>query len=83
MAVLVMNGGGCFRRRYPLAEARRHLALVLRGRRRDPGPDDQAMDAALAAHCMDIREPKTVRGFMPDCRLHTACLVLPTPPPSR
>lgn len=79
----MMNDGGCFRRRYPLAEARRHLALVLRGRRRDHGPDVQAVDAFLAAHCMDIREPTTVRGFMPDCRLHTACLALTTPPPTR
>ncbi|WP_328965543.1 hypothetical protein [Streptomyces virginiae] len=35
--VFVMNDGGRFHRRHLLAEARRHLALVLRGRRRDPG----------------------------------------------
>ncbi|MEK8146634.1 hypothetical protein NKH18_51345 [Streptomyces sp. M10(2022)] len=33
--VFVMNGGGRFHRRHLLAEARRHLALVLRGRHRD------------------------------------------------
>ncbi|BDH12840.1 hypothetical protein [Streptomyces hygroscopicus] len=46
--VIVMNGGGRFHRRHLLAEARRHLALVLRGRRRDPGLDQQIVDAALA-----------------------------------
>ncbi len=40
--VFVMNGDGRFHRRHLLAEARRHLALVLRARRRDPGLDDQA-----------------------------------------
>ncbi|MFF5442205.1 relaxase domain-containing protein [Streptomyces achromogenes] len=35
--VFVMNDGGRFHRRHLLAEARRHLALVLRGRRRAPG----------------------------------------------
>ncbi|MFC9035404.1 MobF family relaxase, partial [Streptomyces arboris] len=41
--VFVMNNGGRFHRRHLLAEARRHLALVLRGRRRDPGLDDQVV----------------------------------------
>ncbi|MFJ9683707.1 hypothetical protein ACIRP2_37645 [Streptomyces sp. NPDC101194] len=70
--VFVMNGGGRFRRRHLLAEARRHLALVLRGRRRDPGPDDQIVNAAAAAHCLDITEPKTSRGQEPGYRLYTA-----------
>ncbi|MFJ4980283.1 hypothetical protein ACIP6X_33995 [Streptomyces coeruleorubidus] len=34
--VFVMNTGGCFHRRHLLAETRRHLALVQRGRRREP-----------------------------------------------
>ncbi|MFI9429215.1 relaxase domain-containing protein, partial [Streptomyces achromogenes] len=34
--VFVMNDGGRFHRRHLLVEARRHLALVLRGRRRAP-----------------------------------------------
>ncbi|MEI5036298.1 hypothetical protein RB201_37490 [Streptomyces sp. S1A(2023)] len=32
-----MHDGGRFHRRHLLAEARRHLALVLRGRRREQG----------------------------------------------
>ncbi|MGW9425643.1 MobF family relaxase, partial [Streptomyces koyangensis] len=44
--VFVMNERGRFHRRHLLAEARRHLALVLRGRRRDPGLDDQIVAAA-------------------------------------
>ncbi|MFD3557333.1 hypothetical protein ACFWWA_35325 [Streptomyces goshikiensis] len=31
--------------------------------------DDQVVDAA---HCVDISEPKTVRGLIPDYRLYTA-----------
>ncbi|WP_328741415.1 relaxase domain-containing protein [Streptomyces caniferus] len=70
--VFVMNGGGRFHRRHLLAEARRHLALVLRGRRREPGLDERIVDAALATHCLDISEPKTLRGRMPAYRLYTA-----------
>ncbi|MFF7724911.1 MobF family relaxase [Streptomyces luteogriseus] len=70
--VFVMNEGGRFHRRHLLAEARRHLALVLRGRRRDPGLDDQIVAAAIATHCLDISEPKTVRGLEADYRLYTA-----------
>ncbi|WP_406514539.1 relaxase domain-containing protein (plasmid) [Streptomyces sp. NBC_00161] len=81
--VFVMNGDGRFHRRHLLAEARRHLALVLRGRRRDPGLDEQVVDAALAAHCVDISEPKTVRGLMSDYRLYTARQALADPPPTR
>ncbi|MEU3901921.1 MobF family relaxase [Streptomyces sp. NPDC045251] len=70
--VFVMNEGGRFHRRHLLAEARRHLALVLRGRRRDPGLDDQVVAAAISTHCLDITEPKTVRGLEAGYRLYTA-----------
>ncbi|WP_326743411.1 MobF family relaxase [Streptomyces sp. NBC_01768] len=70
--VFVMNDGGRFHRRHLLAEARRHLALVLRGRRRDPGLDDQIVAAAISTHCLDISEPKTVRGLESGYRLYTA-----------
>lgn len=69
--VFVMNDGGRFHRRHLLAEARRHLALVLRGRRRDPGLDDQIVAAAISTHCLDISEPKTVRGLEAGYRLYT------------
>ncbi|WP_435240253.1 MobF family relaxase [Streptomyces sp. YPW6] len=70
--VFVMNEGGRFHRRHLLAEARRHLALVLRGRRRDPGLDDQVVAAAISTHCLDISEPTTVRGLEAAYRLYTA-----------
>ncbi|WP_199889922.1 MobF family relaxase [Streptomyces badius] len=70
--VFVMNDRGRFHRRHLLAEARRHLALVLRGRRRDPGLDDQVVAAAISTHCLDITEPKTVRGLEAGYRLYTA-----------
>ena len=70
--VFVMNEGGRFHRRHLLAEARRHLAFVLRGRRRDPGLDDQVVAAAISTHCLDISEPKTVRGLEAGYRLYTA-----------
>ncbi|MFF3531817.1 MobF family relaxase [Streptomyces rubiginosohelvolus] len=70
--VFVMNEGGRFHRRHLLAEARRHLALVLRGRRRGPGLDDQVVAAAITAHCLDISEPKTIRGLEAGYRLYTA-----------
>ncbi|WP_392676590.1 hypothetical protein [Streptomyces sp. LN785] len=44
--VFVMNRSGWFHGRHLRAEARRHLALVLRGRRREPGLDEQIVDAA-------------------------------------
>ncbi|MEU3434245.1 MobF family relaxase [Streptomyces sp. NPDC006863] len=69
--VFVMNEGGRFHRRHLLAEARRHLALVSRGRRRDPGLDDQVVAAAISTHCLDISEPKTVRGLEAGYRLYT------------
>ncbi|MEU5689918.1 MobF family relaxase [Streptomyces venezuelae] len=70
--VFVMNDGGRFHRRHLLAEARRHLAFVLRGRRRDAGLDDQVVAAAISTHCLDISEPKTVRGLEAGYRLYTA-----------
>ncbi|WP_167381348.1 MobF family relaxase [Streptomyces misionensis] len=70
--VFVMNDGGHFHRRHLLAEARRHLALVLRGRRRDPGLDEEIVAAAISTHCLDISEPKTVRGLEAGYRLYTA-----------
>lgn len=70
--VFVMNNGGRFHRRHLLAEARRHLALVLRGRRRDPGLDDQIVATAITAHCLDISEPTTIRGLEAGYRLYTA-----------
>ncbi|MFD5898667.1 MobF family relaxase [Streptomyces sp. NPDC060366] len=81
--VFVMNGGGRFHRRHLLAEARRHLALVLRGRRREPGLDDRIVDAAIDAHCLDISEPKTTRGLLSDYRLYTARWALPDLRPAR
>ncbi|MEU1670384.1 MobF family relaxase, partial [Streptomyces sparsogenes] len=72
VTVFVMNSGGRFHRRHLLAEARRHLALVLRGRRREPGLDEQIVAAALATYCVDISEPKTLRGLLPAYRLYTA-----------
>ncbi|MFB8351516.1 MobF family relaxase [Streptomyces niveus] len=81
--VFVMNSGGRFHRRHLLAEARRHLALVLRGRRREAGLDDRIVDAAIAAHCLDISEPKTTRGLLSDYRLYTARWVLPDLQPAR
>ncbi|MYY80829.1 MULTISPECIES: MobF family relaxase [unclassified Streptomyces] len=70
--VFVMNEGGRFHRRHLLAEARRHLALVLRGRRRDPGLDDRIVAAAISTYCLDISEPKTTIGLLADYRLYTA-----------
>ncbi len=70
--VFVMNDGGRFHRRHLLAEARRHLALVLRGHRRDPGLDDRVVATAITTHCLDISEPTTVRGLEAGYRLYTA-----------
>ncbi|MFF8609530.1 hypothetical protein ACF06X_26750 [Streptomyces sp. NPDC015346] len=76
-----MNEGGRFHRQHLLAEARRHLALVLRGRRREPGPDDWIMAAAISTQCLDISEPKTVRGLESGYRLYTARWDLSDLPP--
>ncbi|MFD9606677.1 MobF family relaxase [Streptomyces sp. NPDC059970] len=81
--VFVMNGGGRFHRRHLLAEVRRHLALVLRGRRRDPGLDDRIVGAALETYCLDISEPKTTRGLLSDYRLYTARWALSGLEPTR
>lgn len=81
--VFVMNEGGRFHRRHLLAEARRHLALVQRGRRREPGLDDQVVAAAISTHCLDISEPKTVRGLEAGYRLYTARWNLPDLPARR
>ncbi|MFE9016691.1 hypothetical protein [Streptomyces cyaneofuscatus] len=70
--VFVMNEGGRFHRRHLLPEVRRHLALVLRGQLRDPGLDDQVVAAAISTHCLDIPEPKTIRGLEAGYRLYTA-----------
>ncbi|MFF8939131.1 MobF family relaxase [Streptomyces paradoxus] len=70
--VFVMNDGGRFHRRHLLAEARRHLALVLRGRRRDPGLDDRIVATAISTYCLDISEPRTARGLESGYRLYTA-----------
>ncbi|MDG9688305.1 MobF family relaxase [Streptomyces sp. DH18] len=77
--VRMMNDGGRFHRRHLLAETRRHLALLLRGRRRDPHLDDHIVAAAVSHHCLDISEPKTARGREPGYRLYTARLNLPRP----
>ncbi|MFJ2746242.1 hypothetical protein ACIO3O_42015 [Streptomyces sp. NPDC087440] len=81
--VFVMNDGGRFHRRHLLAEARRHLALVLRGRRRAPGLDDQIVAAAISTHCLDISEPTTVRGLEAGYRLYTARWALSDLPATR
>ncbi|MFF4733447.1 hypothetical protein ACFY3M_51335 [Streptomyces mirabilis] len=79
----VIHRDGYFHRRHLLAEARRYVALVLRGRHRDPGLDERIVDAALAAHCMDITEPRTARGHSPEYRLYTGRWARPGPLPAR
>ncbi|MER6611587.1 hypothetical protein ABT282_38525 [Streptomyces sp. NPDC000927] len=81
--VFMMNKDGFLHCRHLLAEARRHLAFVLRGRRREPGLDDDIVDAAVATHCLDISEPKTLRGHMPVYRFYTARWPLADPPTRR
>ncbi|MFJ8469699.1 hypothetical protein [Streptomyces swartbergensis] len=81
--VFVVNKDGCFHRRHLLAEARRHLALVQRGRRREPCLDEKIVDTALAAHCTDITEARTERGEEPGYRLYTARWAPAAPPRSR
>ncbi|MFJ9634864.1 MobF family relaxase [Streptomyces sp. NPDC101175] len=81
--VFVMNKDGCFHRRHLLAEARRHLALVQRGRHRGPGLDDRIVKEAIAAHCTDITEARTERGEEPGYRLYTARWAPPGPPSVR
>ncbi len=81
--VFVMSSNGLFHRRHLLAEARRFLALVQRGRRREPGLDETIVNAAIAAHCLDITEPKTTRGLLADYRLYTARWAHPDPTRTR
>ncbi|MFJ9945786.1 hypothetical protein [Streptomyces erythrochromogenes] len=46
--VFVMRGA--FKHHHPLAQARRHLAYVLRGRRHRPGLDEQIVQAAIGGY---------------------------------
>ena len=48
VAAVVYVMCGAFGRRHPPAEARRHLAQSLRGRRHEPGLDDRIADTALS-----------------------------------
>ncbi|WP_432068789.1 hypothetical protein [Streptomyces sp. C10-9-1] len=51
---------------------------------RAPGLDDQIVAAAISTHCLDITEPKTVRGREAGYRLYTARWALadlPAPAP--
>ncbi|WP_327135304.1 hypothetical protein OG311_36785 [Streptomyces sp. NBC_01343] len=61
--VFVMYGDGRSHRRHLLAEARRHLALVLRGRRREPAP---APDQAPPAGAADPDQPSPAGAADPD-----------------
>ncbi|MFB6654091.1 hypothetical protein ACFCZ4_32720 [Streptomyces microflavus] len=70
--MFVINEGGRFHRRHLLDEVSRHLALVLRGSRRDPGLDDQIVATVISTHCLDIGEPTTVRGLEAGYRLYAA-----------
>ncbi|MEE1735582.1 hypothetical protein PUR49_03435 [Streptomyces sp. BE147] len=70
--VFVLNDGGRLHRRHLLAEARRCLALVRRGRRRDACLDDRIVAAAISTHCLNISEPKTVHGLESGYLLSTA-----------
>ncbi|MGW2393915.1 MobF family relaxase [Streptomyces lydicamycinicus] len=60
--VFVMNGGGHFHRRHLLAEARRHLALVQRGRRRDPGLDETIVRSPSTAPTSPRPAPHAARN---------------------
>ncbi|MEU5959076.1 hypothetical protein [Streptomyces sp. NPDC047525] len=81
--LFVMNKDGFFHRWHLLAEARRHLALVLRGRRREPGLDEDIVEEAIATHRLDISEQKTPRGHRRAYRLCTARWSLTDPPSNR
>ncbi|MEW1552308.1 hypothetical protein, partial [Streptomyces tsukubensis] len=70
--VFVMNKEGTFQRHHLLAEARRHLALVLRGRLRPPGLDERIVDVAITVHCADITDSRTLRARTRAHRLYTA-----------
>lgn len=59
VAVIVYIHHGDFRRRHLLAEARRHLARELRGRRAAPGLDNQIVDAAIGTYGVDVTAPRS------------------------
>ncbi|MGA4980287.1 MobF family relaxase [Streptomyces cinereoruber] len=81
--VFVMSSNGLLYRRHLLAETRRFLALVQRGRQREPGLDDEIVNAAIATYCLDVTEPKTTRGLLADYRLYTTHWAHPDPARSR
>ena len=58
VAATVYTHHGQFRRRHLLAEARRHLARELRGRRAEPGLESRIVDAAIRGHCVDVTPPR-------------------------
>jgi conjugative relaxase-like TrwC/TraI family protein len=58
VAVVVYIHHGEFRRRHLLAEARRHLARELRGRRAEPGLDQRITAAAVRRYCVDVTPPR-------------------------
>jgi conjugative relaxase-like TrwC/TraI family protein len=68
-----------FRRRHLLAEARRHLARELRGRRAAHGLESRIVDAAIGAHCVDVTAPP-VAGRRPRPPGHTAYTATWHPP---
>lgn len=84
VAVIVYIHHGEFRRRHLLAEARRHLARELRGRRAEPGLDDRITDTAIEVYCVDITPPR-VPGRRPRPPGHTVYTAAwhPAPQPRR
>jgi len=81
VAVIVYIHHGEFRRRHLLAEARRHLARELRGRRAEPGLDDRITEAAIRAYCVDVTPPRSPgrRPRPPGHAIYTAAWH-PSPP---
>ncbi|WP_351232270.1 MobF family relaxase [Streptomyces sp. NPDC002133] len=55
--VYVMRGA--FQHRHLLAEARRHIGYVLRGRRHEPGLDEQIVQAAIDGYTSPVRRALT------------------------
>jgi hypothetical protein len=70
VAATVYTYRGHFRRRHLPAEARRHLARELRGRRVTSGLESRIVDAVIGAHCVDITVP-SVAGRRPRPPGHT------------
>jgi conjugative relaxase-like TrwC/TraI family protein len=70
VAAAVYIHHGDFRHRHLLAEARRHLARELRGRRAEPGLESRIVTAAIRGHCVDITPPR-VEGRRPRPPGHT------------